>query len=138
MNCDIKTLQVLLSRHGFRFSKSLGQNFLIDPVVPETIAAASGAGPGGGVVEIGPGVGARSAQQGRRGAAVAAVEADRTLCPVLAETMAEFENFTLVPGDALKTDLAALAAERFPGLRRMACANLPYNITTAEIGRAHV
>lgn len=131
--CDPQALRALLARHNFHFSRSLGQNFLTDPDTLESIAAASGAGPGWGVLEIGPGVGSLSARLCRRGARVAAVEADRALYPILAETMAEFEHFTLIPGDALKLDLAALAAEQFPGLRPMACANLPYNITTAAL-----
>ena len=128
--CDERTIRELLGRHGFRFSKSMGQNFLIDPQVPADIAAASGADGGCGVLEIGPGIGPLTAELARRAGKVAAVELDRSLLPVLAETLAPYPNVEVVPGDALKLDLAALAAEQFPGLTSIVCANLPYNITT--------
>lgn len=128
--CDRETLRALLGRHGFHFSKSMGQNFLIDPAVPADIAAASQADRGCGVLEIGPGVGCLTAELAGRAGKVASVELDKKLLPVLAETMAPYENAEIVPGDALKMDLAALAAEKFPGLRPLVCANLPYNITT--------
>ena len=128
--CDEKAIRDLLGRHGFRFSKSMGQNFLIDPAVPAAIAEASGADETCGVLEIGPGIGPLTAELARRAGKVAAVELDRALLPVLAETMAPFPNVEIVPGDALKLDLAALAAEKFSGLTPMVCANLPYNITT--------
>ena len=128
--CDERTIRELLGCHGFRFSKSMGQNFLIDPQVPADIAAASGADGGCGVLEIGPGIGPLTAELARRAGKVAAVELDRSLLPVLAETLAPYPNVEVVPGDALKLDLAALAAEKFPGLTSIVCANLPYNITT--------
>jgi 16S rRNA (adenine1518-N6/adenine1519-N6)-dimethyltransferase len=128
--CDYNTIRELLGRHGFHFSKSMGQNFLIDPQVPCDIAAASGADAGCGVLEIGPGIGPLTAELGKRAGKVAAVELDKTLLPVLAETMEPYPNVEIVPGDVLKLDLAALAAEKFPGLTPIVCANLPYNITT--------
>ena len=128
--CDERTIRELLGRHGFRFSKSMGQNFLIDPQVPADIAAASGADGTCGVLEIGPGIGPLTAELARRAGKVVSVELDRSLLPVLAETLAPFPNAKVVPGDALKLDLAALAAEQFPGLTPIVCANLPYNITT--------
>ena len=128
--CDYNTIRELLSRHGFRFSKSMGQNFLIDPQVPYDIAAASGADETCGVLEIGPGVGPLTAELARRAGKVVSVELDRALLPVLAETMAPYPNVEIVPGDVLKLDLAALAAEKFQGLTPMVCANLPYNITS--------
>ena len=91
--CDIRTIKALLGRHGFRFSKSMGQNFLIEDWVPRDIADASGASPDSGVLEIGPGIGPLTAQLCARAGKVAAVELDRSLLPVLAETMAEFDNF---------------------------------------------
>ena len=108
----------------------MGQNFLIDPAVPAAIAEASGAGGTCGVLEIGPGIGPLTAELARRAGKVVAVELDQALLPVLDETMAPFPNVEIVPGDVLKLDLAALAAEKFAGLRPMVCANLPYNITT--------
>lgn len=128
--CDYDTIRALLGRHGFHFSKSMGQNFLIDPTVPLRIAESSGADGTCGVVEIGPGIGPLTAELAKRAGKVTAIELDRSLLPVLAETMAEYPNVEIVPGDALKLDLAALAAEKLPGLTPMVCANLPYNITT--------
>ena len=98
--CDRNEIQELLRRHGFRFSKSMGQNFLIESWVPEDIAAASGADRQTGVLEIGPGIGPLTQQLARRAGKVASVELDRRLYPVLRETMADFDNFTLLEGDA--------------------------------------
>lgn len=128
--CNRSDIQALLARHGFHFSKSMGQNFLIESWVPAQIADASGADAGTGVLEIGPGIGPLTQQLARRAGRVVSVELDRRLLPVLAETMAGFDNFTLVEGDAMKMDLRALTAEHFAGLRPILCANLPYNITT--------
>lgn len=128
--CDRDEIRALLGRHGFHFSKSMGQNFLIDPAVPAAIADASGADTSCGVLEIGPGIGPLTSELARRAGKVTAVELDRALLPVLDETMAPFPNVEIVPGDVLKLDLAALAAEKFGSLTPMVCANLPYNITT--------
>ena len=128
--CNEKDIRALLGRHGFRFSKSMGQNFLIEGWVPRDIAEASGAGPDTGVLEIGPGIGPLTVQLARRAAKVAAIELDRTLYPILAETLAPYPNAEVVPGDAMKLDLAALVSDKFSGLTVIACANLPYNITT--------
>ena len=128
--CNEKDIRALLGRHGFRFSKSMGQNFLIEGWVPRDIAEASGADEGCGVLEIGPGIGPLTVQLARRAGKVAAIELDKSLLPILEETLAPYDNVIVIPGDAIKLDLAALAAERFPGLTPLACANLPYNITT--------
>ncbi|MBQ0037071.1 MAG: 16S rRNA (adenine(1518)-N(6)/adenine(1519)-N(6))-dimethyltransferase RsmA [Clostridiales bacterium] len=128
--CDRNDIQALLGRHGFRFAKSLGQNFLIEDWVPRDIADACDADAQTGVLEIGPGIGPLTQQLAQRAAKVVSVELDQRLYPVLAETMAGFDNFTLVPGDIMKCDLNALVAEHFDGLRPILCANLPYNITT--------
>ena len=128
--CDIREIRALLDRHGFRFSKSMGQNFLIADWVPREIAAASGADETCGVLEIGPGVGPLTTELCRTGAKVAAVELDRALLPVLGETMAPWDNFTLISGDILKLDIPALVREQFGDLTPLVCANLPYNITT--------
>jgi len=128
--CDYETIRGLLERHGFHFSKSLGQNFLIDPSVPQHIAEVSGADENCGVLEIGPGVGCLTAELARRAGRVVSVELDRDLLPVLEETLGEFSNVEIVPGDVLKLDLESLAAEKFGGLTPLVCANLPYNITT--------
>jgi len=131
--CNIRDIKALLGRHGFHFSKSMGQNFLIESWVPRNIAEASGADETCGVIEVGPGIGPLTVQLAGRAKKVVAVELDRTLLPVLAETLAEHPNVEVVPGDVMKLDLAALAAEKLPGLTPMVCANLPYNITTPVI-----
>lgn len=128
--CDKATIQQLLNGHGFHFSKSMGQNFLIEDWVPRDIADASGADSSCGVLEIGPGIGSLTQQLCLRAGKVVSVELDRRLLPILEETMAPFPQFTLVSGDVMKLDLAALAKEHFQGLKPMLCANLPYNITT--------
>ena len=128
--CDIREVRALLGRHGFRFSKSMGQNFLIADWAPRDIAAASGADAAHGVLEIGPGIGCLTRELCRRAAKVVSVELDPALPPVLAETMAGADNFTLITGDILKLDLPRLAEEQFQGLKPLVCANLPYNITS--------
>ena len=131
--CDLSQIKALLARHGFRFSKSMGQNFLIADWVPREIAAASGAAAGTGVLEIGPGIGPLTVQLARRADRVVSVELDRSLLPVLAETLADCLNAEVVSGDVLKTDIPALVREKFAGLDPIVCANLPYNITTPAI-----
>ncbi len=128
--CDIRDIKALLGRHGFHFSKSMGQNFLIEEWVPRDIAEASGADETHAVLEIGPGIGPLTQQLCRRAAKVTAVELDKALYPVLAETMAGEHNFTLVPGDIMKLDISELVDEHFGELTPLVCANLPYNITT--------
>lgn len=128
--CNRNDIQALLLRHGFRFSKSMGQNFLIADWVPRNTAEASGADKKSGVLEVGPGIGPLTRELCRRAGKVVSVELDHRLYPVLAETLSGYDNFTLVEGDILKQDLSALVAEHFAGLRPILCANLPYNITT--------
>ena len=128
--CDYDSIRELLARHGFHFSKSMGQNFLIDTAVPAAIADASEADKGCGVLEIGPGIGPLTAELAARAGRVVSVELDKALLPVLAETMAPYSNVEIVPGDVMKLDLAKLAEEKLSGLRPIVCANLPYNITT--------
>lgn len=128
--CNRNDIQALLQRHGFHFSKAMGQNFLIEGWVPRDIAAASGADENTGVLEIGPGIGPLTAELAQRAGKVVAVELDRALLPVLAETMAPYPNVEVVPGDVLKLDLTAIAAEKFQGLTPIVCANLPYNVTS--------
>jgi len=127
---DISTVKELLARHGFRFSKALGQNFLTAAWVPERIAEESGADAGVGVVEVGPGVGCLTKQLALRAEKVVAVELDRRLIPLLGESLAGLENVEVLNADALKLDLRALAEEKLAGLRPTVCSNLPYNITT--------
>ena len=127
---DYNEIRALLARHGFRFSKSLGQNFLTAAWVPERIAAEAGLDGQTGVVEVGPGVGCLTVELAKRAGKVAAIELDKALLPVLKETLREYDNVSAIPGDATKMDLRSLVAEQFPGLRPVVCANLPYNVTT--------
>lgn len=131
--CNINDIKALLARHGFRFSKSMGQNFLIEEWVPQDIAAASGASSGCGVLEVGPGIGPLTRQLSLRADKVVSVELDRALLPILAETLSGCGNVEIVPGDILKTDISGLVREKFQGLTPIACANLPYNITSPAI-----
>ena len=123
-------IRALLSRHGFRFSKSLGQNFLTADWVPRQIAESAELDEQTGVLEIGPGVGCLTVQLSERAGKVLSVELDKSLMPVLAETLRGHENVEVLFGDILKQDIPALVAESFPGLRPVVCANLPYNVTT--------
>ena len=123
-------IRALLSRHGFRFSKSLGQNFLAADWVPRQIAESAELDEQTGVLEIGPGVGCLTVQLSERAGKVLSVELDKSLMPVLAETLTGHENVEVLFGDILKQDIPALVAESLPGLRPVVCANLPYNVTT--------
>ena len=127
--CDAGELQTLLARHGFHFSKSMGQNFLIDPQIPASIAASSQADSSCGVLEIGPGAGCLTVELARRAGKVVSVELDAALLPILAEA-APYPNVEILPADVMNLDLESLVREKFPGLTPIVCANLPYNITT--------
>ena len=128
--CDINVIKPLLQKHGFHFSKSKGQNFLTQSWVPREIADGAGIDKTCGVLEVGPGIGPLTQALCENAEKVVSVEVDTSLAPVLAETMADADNFTLIFGDILKTDIPALVQEHFRGLRPMACANLPYYITS--------
>ncbi len=128
--CDIQVMKPLLAAHGFHFSKAKGQNFLIAPWVPESIAGAAGVREDVGVLEIGPGVGPLTQQLALRAGKVCAVEVDERLKPILEITLEGCGNVELVWGDVLKLDIPALVKEKLPGLRPVACANLPYYITS--------
>ena len=127
---DYNEIRALLARHKFRFSKSMGQNFLTAAWVPEDIAASAGLDEHTGVLEVGPGVGCLTKELSERAGKVVSVELDKALKPVLAETLADCENVEIVFGDVLKQDLPALVEERMPGMRHVVCANLPYNVTS--------
>lgn len=128
--CNIHIMKPLLMEHGFHFSKAKGQNFLIANWVPEQIAEDSGVTSDVGVLEIGPGIGSLTQQLALRAGKVCAVEVDERLKPILAMTVGGFDNLEILWGDVLKQDIAALVKEKFAGLRPMACANLPYYITS--------
>ena len=128
--CDIQVMKPLLAEHGFHFSKAKGQNFLISRWVPESIALEAGVDETAGVLEIGPGIGPLTQQLCLRAKKVCAVELDKRLEPLLEKTVGEFSNLEIIWNDVLKLDVPALVKEKFPGLRPMACANLPYYITS--------
>ena len=128
--CNIGVMKPLLEQHGFHFSKAKGQNFLIASWVPEQIAEKSGVDAAAGVLEIGPGIGPLTQQLALRAGKVCAVEVDTRLAPILEQTVGEFSNLSILWGDVLKQDIPQLVREQFPGLRPMACANLPYYITS--------
>ena len=123
-------LKLLLGKHGFRFSKAMGQNFLIAAWVPERIASEAGIDESTGVLEVGPGVGCLTHELAQYAGHVLAVELDERLRPVLRETLADCENAEVLFGDVLKQNLPELVKEHFPGLRPVVCANLPYNVTS--------
>ena len=128
--CNIQVMKPLLGEHGFHFSKAKGQNFLIANWVPQRIAEDAGVDESAGVLEIGPGIGPLTQQLALRAGKVCAVEVDDRLKPILALTVGEFSNLEILWNDVLKLDIPALVREKFPGLRPMACANLPYYITS--------
>lgn len=128
--CDIDEIKALLARHGFHFSKAKGQNFLTASWVPREIVETAGIDTTCGVLEVGPGIGPLTQQLCLRAKKVLAVELDASLMPILAETMAGYDNLTIQFGDILKTDIPALVRSEFAGMRPMACANLPYYITS--------
>ena len=127
---DINEIKLLLARHGFRFSKSMGQNFLVADWVPRQIAESAGLDEKTGVLEIGPGIGCLTAELSRQAGKVLSVELDKSLRPILAETLEGRDNVEILFGDVLKQDLPALVREHLGGLRPVVCANLPYNVTS--------
>ena len=130
---DIGTIKEILGRHGFTFSKSLGQNFLINPSVCPRMAEMSGAGKGVGVIEVGPGIGVLTNELCSLADKVVAIELDKRLLPVLDETLSEYDNLKVVNADVLEIDLNKLIEDEFDGMEVVVCANLPYYITSPVI-----
>ncbi|WP_295087616.1 16S rRNA (adenine(1518)-N(6)/adenine(1519)-N(6))-dimethyltransferase RsmA [Ruminococcus sp.] len=130
---NIGTVKDILSRHGFSFSKGLGQNFIINPDICPKIAENGNACEGFGVLEIGTGIGVLTAELAKRADKVVAVEIDERLLPILAETLADFDNVKIINEDVMKCDLHRLIDEEFAGLHVAVCANLPYYITSPII-----
>ena len=130
---NISVIRDVLSRHGFSFSKGLGQNFLINPTVCPKMAEMGNAQPGWGMIEIGAGVGVLTAELAQRADKVVCIEIDSRLLPILDETLAEYDNIKIVNQDVLKVDLHKLIAEEFPNMPVAVCANLPYYITSPII-----
>lgn len=130
---NISVIRDVLSRHGFSFSKGLGQNFLINPTVCPRMAEMGNAQPGWGMIEIGAGVGVLTAELAERADKVVCIEIDSRLLPILDETLSEYDNIKIVNEDVLKVDLHKLIAEEFSNMPVAVCANLPYYITSPII-----
>ena len=135
--CDYKQMQALLQEQGFHFSKARGQNFLVEKWVPARIADACGLDENTGAVEIGTGVGCLTEQLALRAGRVLAFEVDELLKPVLAVTLAPYDNIEVVFGDVMRRDLPAEIEGSLAGLRPVLCANLPYSITTPVLTKIY-
>ena len=130
---DIGTIKEILARHGFHFSKALGQNFIVNSSVCPRMAEESGIDESCGIIEIGAGIGVLTAELAKRAKKVVVIEIDTKLLPILDETLKDFDNIEIINQDVLKTDLAALIKEKFDGMPVYVCANLPYYITSPVI-----
>ncbi len=130
---DISVIRSLFEKHGFSFSKTLGQNFLVNPSVCPKIAEMGNASENFGVIEIGTGVGVLTKELASRAKKVVAIEIDSRLLPILDETLSEFDNVTIINDDVMKIDLAKIIEEHFQGMEVAVCANLPYYITSPII-----
>lgn len=130
---QISTIKTILEKHGFSFSKALGQNFLINPSVSPRMAEMSGADENTGVIEIGPGIGVLSVELAKISKKVISIEIDKRLIPILSETLKDFDNIQVINSDILKLDLSKLIEDNFKGMDIVVCANLPYYITTPII-----
>ena len=128
-----KVIRALMEQFGFTFSKSLGQNFLVNPSVCPRIAELGGADRETAVLEIGAGFGVLTHELALRAKKVVVVELDSRLIPVLEYTLSEHRNIKIINEDILKVDLPKLFAEEFAGMRVVVCANLPYYITSPII-----
>lgn len=131
---DIGTVKKLLEKHGFKFSKSLGQNFIVSPSVCPRMANECSNSAEAGVIEIGPGIGVLTTQLAKRFKKVVSIEIDKRLIPMLKETTSEFENIKIINNDVLKTDLHEIIETEFPSCSEICiCANLPYYLTSEII-----
>lgn len=120
----------IVDKHGFKFSKSLGQNFLIDDNVIDKIIDGARVKEGDKVIEVGPGIGTLTREMAKRAEKVVAVEIDKNLIPILKETLSDFDNTEVVNEDILKVDINKLVDEKLSGGPVKLIANLPYYITT--------
>lgn len=130
---DISYVKGVLTKHGFTFSKALGQNFLINPNVCPRMAEECGCGADVGVIEIGPGAGVLTNELAKAAYKVVAIELDKRLIPVLEETLSKHKNVKVINGDVMKLDIAEIIREEFGGGEVVICANLPYYITSPII-----
>lgn len=130
---DIRVIRAVMEKHGFNFSKALGQNFLINPSVCPRMAEMCGVDENSGVIEVGTGVGVLTAELAKKAKKVVAIELDTRLLPVLQETLCDFDNIEVVNADVMKVDLHELIKEKFGNMKVFVCANLPYYITSPVI-----
>ncbi len=130
---NINVIKELFEKHGFSFSKALGQNFLVNPSVCPKIAELGKADKEHGIIEIGTGVGVLTNELAKRAKKVVAIEIDTRLMPILDETLAEYDNVKIINEDVMKVDLHKLIEEEFKGMKVSVCANLPYYITSPII-----
>ncbi len=125
----------LVKKHGFKFTKSLGQNFLIDDNIVDKIVAGAGIGPGDKIIEVGPGIGTLTREMASRAQNLMAVEIDKNLIPILEDTLGDYDNVKVVNEDIIKADIRGLIDENLGGGPVKLVANLPYYITTPIIMR---
>lgn len=130
---SISVIKEILAESGFRFSKSLGQNFLTDEKVLSAIVESSGVDKNSGVIEIGPGFGTLTQRLCMAAGKVVAIEIDKTAVPILESNLEEFDNLKIINEDVLKCDLHKIIEEEFAGREVKIAANLPYYITTPII-----
>lgn len=130
---DIGEIKRILGKHGFTFSKAMGQNFLVNPSVCPKMAELCGANGETGVLEIGPGIGVLTNELCKVAKKVVAIELDTRLLPVLEETLADRDNLKVINGDVMKLDLKSILENEFKGMEVVVCANLPYYITSPVI-----
>lgn len=132
---DINQIRSIMERHGFNFSKALGQNFLINPSVCPRMAEEAVENENMGIIEVGPGIGVLTEQLAQRAKKVVCIELDKRLPDILKETLKDFDNISIISGDVLEVDLKGIIENNFKGLAVSVCANLPYYITTPVIMR---
>lgn len=130
---NINTVKSLMQKYNMTFSKSLGQNFLINPSVCPRMALNTITKPDACVLEIGPGIGVLTQELAKLAGKVVAVEYDKRLLPLLSETLADFDNVSVINNDILKLDLRKVANDYFNGQNFSVCANLPYYISSSII-----
>lgn len=130
-----KYVKEILERYGFKFSKSLGQNFLIDGNIVRKIVDEGDITSEDYIIEIGPGMGTLTEELALRAKKVVAIEIDDTLLPILDETLGKYDNVEIIHGDVLKIDIEKLIEEKLSGGPVKVVANLPYYVTTPIIAK---
>lgn len=125
---NLEHIKALLKRHKFNLSKSLGQNFILSREVCDKMTKSIDKSYG--IIEIGPGIGSLTTVLAEKASKVVCVEIDKTLKPILEETLFDFDNIDIIFDDVLKTDIGKITEEKFKGLKVCVIANLPYYITT--------